>query len=104
MHLGGKEMYAEFWCGNLSENWPLVRPRCTKEDVIKMDLEEMGWEGVDWMHLIRDGDMWGGGDLVNTVVNIWVLQNAGRFLTSWKTTSFSRSTMFHGVSCTINCV
>jgi hypothetical protein len=45
-----------------------------------MDLEETRWEGVDWMHLIRDGDMWG--DLVNTVVNLWVLQNAGRFLTS----------------------
>jgi hypothetical protein len=56
MHLGGKEMHTEFWCGNLNENLPLVRPRCTREDVIKMDLEETGWEGVDWMRLIHDRD------------------------------------------------
>jgi hypothetical protein len=30
----------------------------TREDDYKMDLEEIGWEGVDWMHLIRDGDAW----------------------------------------------
>jgi hypothetical protein len=45
-----------------------------------MDLEATGWEGVDWMNLICDGDTWG--DLVNIIVNFWVLQNAGRFLTS----------------------
>ena len=45
-----------------------------------MDLEETGWEGVDWMRLIHNGDTQG--DLVNTVVNLWVLRNAGRFLTN----------------------
>jgi hypothetical protein len=45
-----------------------------------MDLEETGWEGVDWMCPIRDGDTWG--DIVKTTVNFRVLQNAGRFLTS----------------------
>jgi len=24
------------------------------EDNIRMDLREMGWEGVDWMHLAQD--------------------------------------------------
>jgi len=23
---------------------------------IRMDLSEMGWEGVDWMHLVQDRD------------------------------------------------
>jgi hypothetical protein len=35
---------------------PLERPRHRREDAIKMDLKEMGWEGVDWIHLAQDGD------------------------------------------------
>ena len=54
--------------------------RFTREDVIKMDLEETGWEGADWMCLICYGNKLG--DLVNTMINLWVLSNAGRFLTS----------------------
>jgi hypothetical protein len=32
------------------------RPWCKWEDNIRMDLREIGWEGVDWMHLsqVRD--------------------------------------------------
>jgi len=30
---------------------PLGRPRRRWEDNIRMDLKELGWEGVDWMHL-----------------------------------------------------
>jgi hypothetical protein len=30
-------------------------PRCTWEDNIKMDLREIGWEGLDWMHLVQSG-------------------------------------------------
>jgi hypothetical protein len=26
--------------------------RCRWEANIKMDLKEIGWEGVDWMHLV----------------------------------------------------
>jgi hypothetical protein len=26
-----------------------------------MNLREIGWEGVDWMHLAEDRDEWGGG-------------------------------------------
>jgi hypothetical protein len=32
-----------------------------------MDLTEIGWEGVDCMHLDQDGDQWQA--LVNTVMN-----------------------------------
>jgi hypothetical protein len=27
--------------------WPLVRPRCRWEDNIKMDLQDVGWKGMD---------------------------------------------------------
>jgi hypothetical protein len=33
-----------------------------------MDLREIGWEGVDWIHLAQDSDQWRA--LVNTVMNL----------------------------------
>jgi hypothetical protein len=33
-----------------------------------MDLRDIGWDGVDWIHLARDRDQWRA--LVNTVVNL----------------------------------
>jgi hypothetical protein len=33
---------------------PLGRARCKQEDNIKMDLKEIGWETVDWIHLNQD--------------------------------------------------
>jgi hypothetical protein len=46
------------------------RPRHIQEDNIKMDLREIGWEGVDWMHLAQDRDQWQA--LVNTATNLQV--------------------------------
>jgi hypothetical protein len=37
---------------------PIDRPRRRWEDNIRMDLREIGWEDVDWMHLAQDGDQW----------------------------------------------
>jgi hypothetical protein len=33
---------------------PLVRPRRRWEDNIKIDLGEIGWEVVDWIHVAYD--------------------------------------------------
>jgi hypothetical protein len=33
---------------------PLGRPRRGWVDNIKMDLEELGWSGIDWIDLARD--------------------------------------------------
>jgi len=33
-----------------------------------MDLWEIGWEGVDWIHLVQDRDHWWA--VVNTVMNL----------------------------------
>jgi hypothetical protein len=35
---------------------PLARSRGIWEDNIRMDLREIGWEGVNWMHLAQDRD------------------------------------------------
>jgi hypothetical protein len=41
------------------------------EDNIRMNLEEIGWEDVDWIQLAQDRDQWWA--LVNTVMNLRVL-------------------------------
>jgi hypothetical protein len=35
---------------------PLGRPRCRWVDNMKMDLREIGWEGVDWIDMAQDRD------------------------------------------------
>jgi hypothetical protein len=45
-----------------------IRRRCV--DNIKMDLREIGWDGVDWMDMAQDRDQCMA--LVNTVLNIRV--------------------------------
>jgi hypothetical protein len=49
---------------------PLGRPRRRWEDNIKMDLREIGFWDVDWIHLAQDRERWR--DLVNTVMNLRV--------------------------------
>jgi hypothetical protein len=49
---------------------PLERPRCRREDNIKMDLRAGGWRGVDWIDLAQERDRWWA--LVYTVMNLRV--------------------------------
>jgi hypothetical protein len=48
---------------------PLGRPRRRWED-IKMDLREIGFGDVSWIHWAQDRDMWWA--VVNTVMNLRV--------------------------------
>jgi hypothetical protein len=49
---------------------PLGRPRCRWEDNIKMDLREIVFGDMDWIHWAQNRDRWRA--LVNTVMNLWV--------------------------------
>jgi hypothetical protein len=49
----------------------LGRPRRRWEDGIKMDLEEIGLRGVEWIHLAEDRDRWRA--VVNAVMKLRVL-------------------------------
>jgi hypothetical protein len=46
---------------------PLGRPRRRWVDSIKMDLREIGWDGMDWIDLAQDRDQWRA--LLNTMMN-----------------------------------
>jgi hypothetical protein len=43
-----------------------------------MDLKEIGFRIVDWIHLAQDRDRWQA--VVNMVMNLRVPQNVGEFL------------------------
>jgi hypothetical protein len=49
---------------------PPGRPRRRWEDNIKMDLQELGCKGMDWIELAQDRDSWRA--LVNAVMNLRV--------------------------------
>ena len=47
---------------------PLGRPSRRWEDNIKMDIQEVGCEGKDWIELAEDSDRWRA--LVNVVMKL----------------------------------
>jgi hypothetical protein len=46
----------------------LERPRLRWEDNVEMDLQELGWEGMDWIDLVQDREMWQA--LLSAVMNL----------------------------------
>jgi hypothetical protein len=49
---------------------PLGRPRHRCQDNIKMDLQQVGCGGMDWIDLAHESDRWQA--LVNAVMNLRV--------------------------------
>jgi hypothetical protein len=46
---------------------PLGRSRRSQEYKTRIGLRDIGWEGVNWIHLAQKRDLWRA--LVNTVMN-----------------------------------
>jgi hypothetical protein len=56
--------------GKLEGKRPLGRLRCWWVDNIKIDLREIGCDGMDWIARAQERDQYGA--LVNTVMNLRV--------------------------------
>ena len=70
MHMGERRGLYRILVGKPEGNRPLGRPRCRWEDDIKMDLQEVGCGGMNWIELAQDRERWQA--LVHAVMNIWV--------------------------------
>ena len=68
--MGERRGVYRFLVGKPEGKRPLGRPRCRWEDNIKMDLQEVGYCGMDWIGLVQDRDRWWA--LVNAVINLRV--------------------------------
>ena len=48
-----------------------MKQRDSLEDNIELYPKEMGWVSMDWINVTQGKDKWGGGSLVNIVMNHW---------------------------------
>jgi hypothetical protein len=58
------------WVGRPEGNIPRGRLRRRWKDNIKIDLQEVGWEVMDWLDLAQDRDKWWA--VVNAVMKLRV--------------------------------
>jgi hypothetical protein len=55
---GGQEWCTQGFGDRSHGKRPAGRPRLRWEDMIKKDLQEVGWRGTDWIDLAQDRDTW----------------------------------------------
>jgi hypothetical protein len=63
--IGEKRNAYRILVGKLERKIPPGRPRHRCVGSIKMDLREIGWDGIDWVDVAQDEDKWRA--LVNTM-------------------------------------
>jgi hypothetical protein len=68
--MGEKRIEYRILMGNPEGKRPLGRPRRRWVDNIKIDLREIGCDGMDWIDLAQNRDQWRA--LVNAVMNLRV--------------------------------
>ena len=74
---GARSTYGEKRCvyrvmmGKPEDRRPFGRPRRRQEDDIKMDMQDVGQGGMDWIDLAQDMDKWR--TLVDEVINFRVV-------------------------------
>jgi hypothetical protein len=68
--MGQKRNVYTIFVGKTEGKRPLGRPRRRWENNTKMDLREIGWDGVNWIDMAQDRDQWRA--LVYTVLNLRV--------------------------------
>jgi hypothetical protein len=66
--------------GKPEEKRKLRRPRRRWEDNIRMDIGEIGWDGMEQIHLSQDRNQWRA--LLNTVIYLRVPKFVGKFVSS----------------------
>jgi hypothetical protein len=67
---GKEDKCLQYLVGKPERKRLIGRPRRRWKDNIRMELTQIEWEGVDWMHVVQDVDLWR--VLVNTLINLWV--------------------------------
>jgi hypothetical protein len=76
--MGEKRYTYRILVGKPDGKRPLGRPRRRWEDNIKMDLNAIGWGGMDWIDRVQDRDQWRA--VVNTVMDLGVPESVGKVL------------------------
>jgi hypothetical protein len=68
--MGEKRNIYRILVGKPEGKRPLRRPRRRWVENIKIDLREIGWDGMDWIDLAQDRYLWRA--LLNAVINLLV--------------------------------
>jgi hypothetical protein len=93
VQMGEKRNACRILVGKSEGKRQLGRPRHMQVGNIKMDLREIGWDGLDWIDVAQDRDQWGA--LVNTVMKLQVPYIAWKFLSSCTIGGSSRRVHLH---------